>query len=77
MFGVPFYISDVYRILNDLPEVVDTTNVKIVSKEGTGYENSGFNVAANLTQDKRFLVVPEDTVLEIRYLEKDIIGVVV
>ena len=56
---------------------MDTTNVKIVSKEGTGYENSGFNVAANLTQDKRFLVVPEDTVLEIRYLEKDIIGVVV
>ena len=77
MFGVPFYISDIYKILNDLPEVIDTTSVKISKKEGTGYENSGFSVENSITEDNRFISVPEDTVLEIRYLEKDIIGVVV
>ena len=76
-FGTPFYISDVYRILNDLPEVIDTTSVKIVNKRGSGYSTTSYDVSANTTGDKRFIKVPEDVVLEIRYPDQDIIGAVV
>jgi hypothetical protein len=76
-FGVPFYISEVYKILNDLPEVIDTTSVKIVDKQGTGYNSNNFDVENNISADGRFIKVPEDVVLEIRYPDQDIIGAVV
>jgi len=76
-FGTPFYVSDVYRVLNELPEVIDTTSVKIVNKRGTGYSTTSYDVSANTTGDKRFIRVPEDVVLEIRYPDQDIIGAVV
>jgi len=76
-FGVPFYISDVYKTLNDISEVIDTTIVKIVNKRGVGYENSNYDVEANIVGDNRFVIVPEDVVLELKYPDKDIIGAVV
>ena len=76
-FGTPFYISDVYRVLNELPEVVDTTSVRIVNKRGVGYSTTSYDVIANTTGDKRLVRVPENVVLEIRYPDQDIIGAVV
>jgi len=76
LFGVPFYISDIYKILNDLPDVIDTTYVKVVNKQCAGYSSSSYDVENNITGDGRFVVVPENVVLEVRYPEKDIIGVI-
>tara|TARA_B100001123_G_scaffold63459_1_gene69700 strand:+ start:8248 stop:10035 length:1788 start_codon:yes stop_codon:yes gene_type:complete len=75
-FGQPFYISDIYRILNDLPEVLDTTIVKIRSKYGANYNSTEFEAEANMTSDGRFIKVPENVVLEIKYPDEDITGVV-
>ena len=76
LMGTPFYISEIYQILNDLTEVVDTKNVKIVNKFGTGYSDSSYDIESSISADGRFVFVPEDTVLEIRYPNVDIIGVV-
>ena len=75
-FGQPFYISDIYRILNDLPEVLDTTVVKIKSRYGANYNSTEFDVEANITSDGRFIKVPENVVLEVKYPDEDITGVV-
>jgi len=75
-FGTPFYVSDVYRILNDLPEVIDVTSVKIVNKTGQGYISSAHDIENNLSPDGRFIHIPEHTVLEIKYPDADIVGVV-
>ena len=74
--GTPFYISEIYQVLNDITEVVDTKNVKIVNKFGAGYSDSSYEIESNISADGRFIFVPEDTVLEIRYPNVDIIGVV-
>lgn len=76
-FGVPFYISDVYRILNDLPEVIDVKTVKIVKKTGTDYSSVNYDIEQNITGDERFIMVPEDMILELRYPDQDITGVIV
>jgi hypothetical protein len=76
-FGAPFYISDVYRILNDLEEVVDTKTVKVISQYGTNYSGIEYEAEANITSDGRFVKVPEDVVLEVKYPDIDIIGVVI
>jgi hypothetical protein len=76
LMGTPFYISEIYQVLNDITEVVDTKNVRIVNKFGTGYSDSSYDIESNISADGRFIFVPEDTVLEIRYPNVDIIGVV-
>tara|TARA_Y100001938_G_scaffold127624_1_gene180668 strand:- start:796 stop:2598 length:1803 start_codon:yes stop_codon:yes gene_type:complete len=76
LMGTPFYISEIYQVLNDITEVVDTRNVKIVNKFGTGYSDTSYDIESNISSDGRFVFVPEDTVLEIRYPNVDIIGVV-
>jgi len=76
LLGSPFYVSEIYQLLNDIKEVVDTKNVKIINKFGTGYSDNSYDVESNISADGRFVFVPEDTVLEIRYPNIDIVGVV-
>jgi len=76
-FGVPFYISDVYRILNDLPEVIDVKTVNIVRRTGTSYSSVNYDIEKNITGDGRFIMVPEDMILELRFPDQDIVGVIV
>jgi len=76
IMGQPFYISEIYKVLNDLPEVVDATSVVIVNKTGTAYSTAGYDVESNMTKDGRFIKVPENVILEVKFPEQDITGVV-
>ena len=76
-FGRPFFISDIYRLLNDIPEIVDTKNILIVNKTESPWSGVSYDVNANLSSDGRFLHVPNDTILEIRFPDTDIVGVAV
>ena len=77
LMGVPFYISEIYQLLNDIKEVVDTKNVKIVNKFGSDYSDTSYDIESNISADGRFIFVPEDTVMELRYPNQDIVGVVI
>ncbi len=74
--GEPFYISDVFTILNDVDGVVDTKSVEIVRKSGTGYSASQFDIASHTTSDGRLINVPDNIILEIKDLDADIVGVI-
>tara|TARA_B100001123_G_scaffold417814_1_gene521024 strand:- start:10303 stop:12093 length:1791 start_codon:yes stop_codon:yes gene_type:complete len=76
LFGAPFYISDIYRVLNDIPDVVDAQTVKIVQKTGTNYSTYDFDIDNATTADGRFIIVPENVVMEIKYPDIDIVGAV-
>lgn len=76
-FGEPIYLSEVYKLLNSIPDVVDTRDVRVINKGGTGYSSDYFDVENALSDDGRFISAPEDFVLELRYPEKDIVGVIV
>ena len=77
--GNPFYLTEIYKTLNALDSVIDTKDVEIVVKSGTGYTSSNFDVDAALSADGRYIDVPEDSVLEIKFLSsgQDLQGVVV
>jgi len=77
LFGTPFYISDIYKTLNDLDQVIDTQDVEIVQKFGADYSNVFFDIDAATTADGRFIVIPENIVLELKNPDENIIGVVV
>jgi hypothetical protein len=75
--GEPFKISDVYKILNGVPSVVDTKMVEVVPIQNTGY--SSFQIALEdlISDDGRYLIPPENAVFEIKFPLTDIIGEIV
>ena len=74
--GEPFYITDLYQILNNVPGVVDTVDIKLTNKIGGVYSSLYFNLNEYTSPDGRFVTVPEDTILEIKYPNTDIRGTV-
>ena len=74
--GEAIYISEVYKLLNDVPGVIDTTNVEIINKTTTGYSEYEFDILDNMSDDGRFLKIPEDAVAEVLYPSIDVSGVV-
>mgnify|MGYP003643560277 CR=1 FL=1 len=77
LFGAPLYISEIYKTLNDLDGVIDTQDVKVVQKHGTDYSTYNFDIDGATTDDNRFIVVPENVVLELKFPDENIVGVVV
>ena len=77
LFGSPFYISEIFKTLNDLDSVVDTQDVTIKQRFGSEYSETFFDIEGAITADGRFIVVPEDIILELKSPDENIIGVVV
>tara|TARA_R110000824_G_scaffold56794_2_gene155076 strand:- start:4778 stop:6571 length:1794 start_codon:yes stop_codon:yes gene_type:complete len=75
--GEPLYLTDIYSTLNrNVAGVIDTKSVKVVAKTGTGYSNVSFDLDGALSVDARYLDVPHNVALEIKYPSADIKGTV-
>jgi hypothetical protein len=72
--GFPFYITDIYTALNDVDGVVDTVDVKIVKKQGVNYSQTSFNFEKQTSSDGRYINVPQNVIMEIRFPSVDITG---
>ena len=75
-FGEPLYITDVYSALNKLDGVVDVYDVKITRKVGGSYSDTTYNFDENMSSDGRYLSVPDNVCLEMKFPESDIKGAV-
>tara|TARA_R100000426_G_scaffold19771_1_gene17099 strand:+ start:12320 stop:14116 length:1797 start_codon:yes stop_codon:yes gene_type:complete len=75
--GEPFKITDVYKVLNNIPSVVDTKLVTVTQRLGSNYSN--YDVAYNdlISDDGRYLIAPKDAIFEIKFLSSDITGEVI
>jgi len=74
--GEALSIAQIYRTLNSTDGVVDTLDVTIFQKTGTGYSDIFFDVEANTSYDGQMLLVPDSFVLELKDTQEDIIGVI-
>lgn len=74
--GESLQISDVYKMLNQIPGVADTTHAEFYNRVGGNYSNYIFDIEANTSSDGRFLVIPQDSVAEVLLPDSDIIGVI-
>ena len=75
--GEPVDIMKIYKKLNLVSGVADTTNVKIVRRLGTNYSGDTFDINANYSADRRFIVLPHDAVYEFKYPNSDFEGVII
>ena len=75
--GQSMSLSQVYKVLNRVPGVIDTTSVQFVLRTGTRYSDVFYNIDDNVTSDGRTLMIPEDHILEIKYPIDDIEGTII
>jgi len=76
--GEPFKITEVYKILNNIPSVIDTKLVTVTQKTGlTGYSSFEVEYDDLISADGRYLVPPENSIFEIKFPTLDITGEVV
>nr|MCS5550117.1 hypothetical protein [Gammaproteobacteria bacterium] len=74
--GEAIYISEIYKLLNEVPGVVDTTEVELINRSGGLYSNFIFDIDSNLSDDGRFLILPENAAAEVLLPNIDIVGAV-
>ena len=72
--GERFYLTDIYTELNKVRGVVDTVHVKLVNKSSGNYSNSSLNIEKFMSLDGRYLSVPDNVILEIKFPNADIKG---
>ena len=75
--GESVYITDIYKILNDVPGVTDTKTVELFNINGGLYSNFVYDVGSNLSNDGRYLRIPSDSAAEVLFPNTDILGVIV
>lgn len=73
-FGEPFFISDIYTTLNRVDGVTDVVDVQVNTKTGTNYSTTKFDVNKQISSDGRYIKVPENVILEIKFPSSDIKG---
>ena len=56
--------------------VADTTNVKIVQKNGPSYSQVNYSIEYFTSPDGRYLAMPENGVFEVKFPNVDIKGTI-
>jgi hypothetical protein len=70
------YISDIYSTLKDVEGLLDVVRAKVGLKIGGDYSNTYFDFPQNTSADGRMIKVPQNVVLELKYPDVDIKGVI-
>jgi hypothetical protein len=69
-------ISEVYRTLNNLPGIADTVTVRIVHRAGVEYSPAYLDIDNYTSPDRRFVLIPENMIAELKYPNIDITGTI-
>lgn len=74
--GEPIIITKIYKKLNAIAGVADTTDIRIVRKVGANYSDASFDIQKNYSADRRYLNIPPDAVYEFKFPDSDFTGVI-
>jgi hypothetical protein len=75
-FGETFFLSSILTSLKKVDSVVDVVGVKIVPKVGGTYSDLNFDIDRYTSSDKRYINVPVNVVMELKFPNVDIKGTV-
>ena len=75
--GETLYITDIYRLLNKkVRGLIDVKSVKIVPKFAGVYSRTTYDFDDQISADGRYLNVPDNVCLELKFAAKDIKGTI-
>ena len=79
-FGSNYYIgesvviSDIYKILNNVPGVLDVVKARLFNKTGANYSSATININKNLSPDGDRLIIPKNAIVEFKFKNTDFVG---
>ena len=74
--GEPLYLTRVYSALKRVSKISDVIDVRVAQKSGGRYSDMRLDLDSYISPDNRFLSVPENVILEIKFSGEDIKGTV-
>lgn len=72
--GEPFYLTNIFNIINKVDGVVDTTKVTPLLKTGTGYSSAPVSIEEMKSVDGTYIQAPRNVIFEIKNFNRDIRG---
>lgn len=75
-FGEPLVITRVYDSLKKVNGIIDVISVSIDEKVGGLYSDSQFTFKTNTSSDGRYINVPINVIMELKYPNSDIKGTI-
>lgn len=79
-FGETFYIGNILNSLKKVDGILDVVSIKLVPKVGSNgslnYSDIYFNFEENMSNDKRYIDIPQNVVMELKYPNSDIQGTI-
>lgn len=75
--GEPFYLTNVFNILNKIEGVIDTVSVTPIIKSSTGYSPLIVSIDDLKSPDGTYLKCPKNAIFEIKFPSQDIRGAAV
>ena len=75
--GEPFYLTNIFNIINKVEGVVDTLRVDPILPEGDAYNSSSVALAEAKSEDGTYLRAPRNVIFEIKFPNRDIKGTAV
>jgi len=75
--GEPIFLTDIYAELKKVDGLVDVISVKITRKVGGNYSDVSFDLEGGQSPDGRYIEIPKNVILELKYPDSDIKGAIV
>lgn len=72
--GEPFYTTEIYSLLGKVDGVADVVDVNIEPRTSSNYSSVSFDMASRQTPDGRYILTPDNVVLEVKFPFDDIKG---
>lgn len=72
--GEPFYLTNIFNIINKVDGVIDTTKVTPSLKTGTGYSSAPVSIEEMKSVDGTYIQAPRNVIFEIKNFNRDIRG---
>ena len=72
--GEPFYLTNIFNIINKVDGVVDTTKVTPILKTGSGYSSAPVGIDDIKSEDGTYLKAPRNVIFEIKNFNTDVRG---
>ena len=75
--GEAIFITDITKTLRDVEGVVDVVSIKLENKVGGNYPGILYDIDKYISADGRYVNIPDNVIVELRYPNEDIRGAVI
>lgn len=72
--GEPFYITNIFNVINKVSGVIDTTKVTPILKLGANYSGAPISIDEMKSKDGTYLRAPKNVIYEVKFPRTDIRG---